>query len=134
MVTKHFYKSLRINTKKTWGATDDSNKMDKKNPNRPKKSHGLRHTSRAQHLHWLEHVAQAQHLPRNFSRTPSILYIDPIYIVLCIIQLKISQKLNYTSAPPLHKMIKFMGYKYTMNPSSQRFTISAFLIFLAYIF
>ena len=112
-------------------------KWTKKTQIDPKKSHGLRHTSRAQHLHWLEHVAQAQHLPRNFSRThtgPSILYIDPIYIVLCIIQLKISQKLNYTSAPPLHKMIKFMGYKYTMNPSSQRFTISAFLIFLAYIF
>ena len=27
-----------------------------------------------------------------------------------------------------------MGYKYTMNPLSQRFTISLFSIFLAYIF
>jgi hypothetical protein len=27
-----------------------------------------------------------------------------------------------------------MGYKYAMNPTSQRFTISSFLTFLAYIF
>jgi hypothetical protein len=32
------------------------------------------------------------------------------------------------------KRIRFMGYKYTMNPSSQRFTISSFSIILEYIF
>jgi hypothetical protein len=31
-------------------------------------------------------------------------------------------------------MTRFMGYKYTINPSSQRFTISSFLLFSVYIF
>ena len=39
-----------------------------------------------------------------------------------------------TLQPPPHKRIWFMSYKYTMNPSSQRFTISLFSIFLAHIF
>jgi hypothetical protein len=62
----------------------------------------------------------------------SIFYIDQIHIILSRIQLKILQCWNYTSAPPIHKRIRFMSYKYTINPSSQRFTISSFST--AYIF
>jgi hypothetical protein len=61
-------------------------------------------------------------------------YISPIYIILSKIQLKISQEWNYTSALPLHKITRFMSYKYIMNPSSQRFTIFLFLAFSTYIF
>ena len=70
-----------------------------------------------------------------FSRphaSPSIFYTNQISIILSRIQLKISQRWNYTLAPPLHKMTRFMGYKYTINLSSQRFTISS--LSTAYIF
>jgi hypothetical protein len=65
---------------------------------------------------------------------PSIFYIDQISIILNRIQLKILQEENYTSAISLHKMIRFMCYKYIMNPLSQKFTISSFSTFLSYIF
>jgi len=65
---------------------------------------------------------------------PSIFYIDQINIILSRIQLKISQEYNYTSVISLHKITRFMCYKYIMNPSSQKFTISSFLTFLSYIF
>jgi hypothetical protein len=62
----------------------------------------------------------------------SIFYTDPIHIILNRIQLKISQRWNYTTVSPIHKKIRFISYKYTMNPSSKRFTISSF--FSVYIF
>ena len=64
---------------------------------------------------------------------PSIFYIDSIYIILIWIQLKILQEWNYTPALFLHRR-RLMSYKYTINPSNPRFTISLFSIFLVYIF
>jgi hypothetical protein len=48
----------------------------------------------------------------------SVFYTDPIPIILIIVQLKISQEWNYTLVSPLHKRIRFMAYKYTMNHSN----------------
>jgi uncharacterized membrane protein len=98
MVTMYFYMSLQIKTTKLEGLLMDPNKIDQKNPNEHQKPHSLRY----------------------------IFYMNPICIILSRIQLKISQRWKYTSAPSLHK--------YTMNASSQMFTIFSFLIFLAYIF
>jgi len=61
-----------------------------------------------------------------------IFYTDPIHIILSRIRLKISQSWNYTTVSPLHKKIRFISYKYTMNPSNKKFTISSF--FTVYIF
>jgi len=65
---------------------------------------------------------------------PSIFYNDPIYIVLSIIQFKMSQEWNYTLTSPFYKITKFIGYKYTMNLSNSRFMISSFWTLLAYVF
>jgi hypothetical protein len=63
-----------------------------------------------------------------------VFYTDIIYIILSWIQLKISQGWYYTLASHIHKETRFMSYKYIMNHSNFKFTISSFLIFLAYIF
>jgi hypothetical protein len=83
------------------------------------------------------HLARAQHSSENFSGTPhrslSVFHWSYIYY-LSIIQFKISHEWNYNSAPLLYKMTKLIGYKYTMNSSSQRFTVSSYLTFLTFIF
>ena len=73
---------------------------------------------------------------RTFSgpcTNPSLFYTNLISILLSRIQLKISQGWDYTSATPLHKRTRLMHYKYTVNPSSQMFIISLFLMFSVYI-
>ena len=79
-----------------------------------------------------EHLAQTQHSLKNSSGAPlgpSVFFTDPIRIILNIIQLKISHEKSYTLASLLYKRTRLMSYKYPMNPSNSRFTISLFLIF-----
>jgi hypothetical protein len=63
-----------------------------------------------------------------------VFYIDPIHIILSKIQLKISQRWNYTLVYSLHKKTRLMSYKYIMNPLNSRFKIFSFLTFSVYIF
>jgi hypothetical protein len=64
----------------------------------------------------------------------SIFYTNPICIILSGIHLTISHEWNNSLALALHKRTRLMGYKYHRNPSSFKFKISSFSIFLAYIF
>jgi hypothetical protein len=64
----------------------------------------------------------------------SVFYTDSIRVILSIIQLKLSQRWNYILASHLHKNIRLVNYKYTMNPSNKMFIISSFLTLSGYIF
>jgi hypothetical protein len=55
-------------------------------------------------------------------------YVRDTYLLLNAI------RKNDTSAPSLYKRTRLGSYQYQMDPSSSRFTISSFIIFLAYIF
>jgi len=73
----------------------------------------------AQKPHGFGHASQAQQHSKKFFGpyvSFSVFYIDLIRIILSRIQLKISQKLNYISAPHFHRRTRFMSNKYTMNP------------------
>jgi hypothetical protein len=138
MVTRYFYKYLQINTTKTWGLLMDPNKMD---PNPSKQAQktlmGLGtclepNTFMGSSTHPEPNIHYIIFLKPNAGLL--VFYIDQICIILSRIHLKISQRWNSTLSPPLNKRIRFMSYKYTMNYSSQIFTISLFLIFSAYIF
>jgi len=138
MVTRYFYKYLQINTTKTWGLLMDPNKMD---PNPSKQAQktlmGLGtclepNTFMGSGTHPEPNIHYIIFLKPNAGLL--VFYIDQICIILSSIHLKISQRWNSTLFPPLNKRIRFMSYKYTMNYSSQIFTISLFLIFSAYIF
>jgi hypothetical protein len=63
--------------------------------------------------------------------SPSIFYTNSIYIILCKIQLKISQGWHYILVPHFHKKTRFMDYKYIMNPSNSRFIIFSSLTFFS---
>jgi hypothetical protein len=66
--------------------------------------------------------------------SPSIFYTNSIYIILCKIQLKISQRWHYILVSYFHKKTRLIDYKYIMNPSNSIFIIFSSLTFLAYIF
>jgi len=55
--------------------------------------------------------------------SPSIFYTNSIYIILCKIQLKISQRWHYILVPYFHKKTRLIDYKYIMNPSNSIFII-----------